>query len=54
MMRPFEELFFDVEPGVHQRTAFQNGETAGAYPLFSRQQPQHQGWAKYARDFLPL
>ncbi|MCX6323352.1 MAG: alpha/beta fold hydrolase [Sphingobacteriales bacterium] len=49
---PFEELFFDVEPGVRiNGLHFKVKEPLGLVLYFHGNSRSIKGWAKYARDF---
>ncbi len=49
---PFEELFFDVEPGVRiNGLHFRVKEPQGLILYFHGNSRSIKGWAKYARDF---
>jgi uncharacterized protein len=49
---PFEELFFDVEPGVRiNGLHFYRKEPKGLILYFHGNTRSIKGWAKYARDF---
>ena len=50
---PFEELFFDVEPGVRiNGLHFKTVKPLGLVLYFHGNSRSIKGWAKYAKDFL--